>query len=333
MDPITHLATGALGFQATQKQVGNPRFYVLYCLLASVIPDGDNFVSSFGPEAYLLYHRGLSHSIFMAPVLALVLVGIYRIFVRDMEFWKVYLAGIGLVLLHIFMDVITGYGTQILAPFSNLRASLDWVFIVDPILLLSMFILIGLGWFLKPMRRVFGVVGLCWIFAYCATNATVKQSLTAGFWSRLNARGEQVDQLVVAADALSPIFWKVIVDKDGKWEVATVNVFDIKDKYDWQEFTKADRDQMKRLGDEASAFSTFEWFVRFPYVEKFVQKGETKLTFGDVRFFSANPVMKAVRGERSKSPKLFTLNAILDASGNLTSYWFGSGPVMKPGAE
>lgn len=328
MDPVTHLAAGALGFQATQKSVGSPRFYLWYCLLASAIPDADNVMSRFGPEAYLLYHRGISHSILLAPVLALFLAGVYRLVVRDLRFWKVYAAGVGLVLLHILLDVFTGYGTQIFAPLSSMRVSLDWLFIVDPILLLSMFILIGLGWFLKPMRRLFGVVGLCWIMAYAATNATIKQSLTAGFWSRLESRGEVVEKIDVVADPLTPVFWKVIVDNGDEWRATSVNIFDIKDSYEWKEFRKADRGELERLGEVVPAFSIYDWFVRFPYVEKSENSGQTTLRFGDVRFFSTSPIMKAVLGKNSNPAKKFTLNAVLDSTGRLRSYWFGSGPAQ-----
>jgi inner membrane protein len=96
-----------------------------------------------GPVQYLMHHRGLTHSLLMLPAWALALSWLLAFLLREPGGWRalygVCALGIGA---HIAGDVITSYGTMVLAPLSDWRAGIGTTFIID--LWFSGIIVIGL---------------------------------------------------------------------------------------------------------------------------------------------------------------------------------------------
>jgi inner membrane protein len=133
MDPVTHVAGGILVGQAVCHRFPTGKWLIVFTALCAWIPDIDNVVTFLGPEAYMRYHRGLTHSILGGAVLAALLTAAFRPLSRAAPFLKVFALAYGCILLHDLLDVITTYGTQILLPFSDARIGLPAVFIVDPI--------------------------------------------------------------------------------------------------------------------------------------------------------------------------------------------------------
>jgi inner membrane protein len=85
MDPVTHLAAGAIGAQAIRKSRRDRRLLV-FCILAAWLPDIDNFIGFLGMEFYLVHHRGLTHSFIGGVLLAAVFVGMFKLFARSLSF-------------------------------------------------------------------------------------------------------------------------------------------------------------------------------------------------------------------------------------------------------
>jgi membrane-bound metal-dependent hydrolase YbcI (DUF457 family) len=151
MDTITHGIVGALIGKAFFA--GDPsrapiswddpprdtgRVAILACTAGAVFPDIDVFA---GPVAHnnlaiMTWHRGITHSVVMLPVWAVVLAAITWWAARRLR-WPtpvftdlvaIYLVAIGS---HIFLDVITNFGTMVWAPLNYTRVAWDWIFIVD----------------------------------------------------------------------------------------------------------------------------------------------------------------------------------------------------------
>ena len=82
--------------------------------------------------AYLAQHRGVTHSLILLPLWALLFSWILAKILREPRGWRalygVTAMGIGL---HIAGDWITGFGTMVFAPFSDWRAALGTTFIID----------------------------------------------------------------------------------------------------------------------------------------------------------------------------------------------------------
>src|SRR5579864_2980777 len=133
----------------------------LTLVLAFEAPDIDSVTYFWGGIAGLQHHRGITHSLIGAPFLAFAVVGlVYGIHrwrssrqktVAGDAFggtvpklppnWKI-LYGYALLgsLVHLFQDFTNNYGVRPFAPFNEKWYSWDIVFIVDPIMLLAMFL-------------------------------------------------------------------------------------------------------------------------------------------------------------------------------------------------
>ena len=133
----------------------------LTLVLAFEAPDIDSVTYIWGTITGLEHHRGITHSLIGAPFLAAAVValvyGIHRwrsarqrsvtesgsgsTLPRLTPNWKM-LYGYALLgaLVHLFQDFTNNYGIRPFAPFSEKWYSWDIVFIVDPIMLLVMFL-------------------------------------------------------------------------------------------------------------------------------------------------------------------------------------------------
>jgi len=155
MDTITHGIIGALMGKAVfagrdvpaglveneesrARSSDTARAAIVACTLGSTFPDIDIFAGplAHNPLAIMEWHRNITHSALLLPVWALVLAGLSVPLSRWVK-WKappfltlfaIYAAGIAS---HIFLDLITSFGTMVWSPLRYSRPSWDWVFIVD----------------------------------------------------------------------------------------------------------------------------------------------------------------------------------------------------------
>src|SRR5207237_7290452 len=100
--------------------------------VACAAPDLD-FVAGFGgPVTYLLNHRGVTHSLILLPFWSVAVAWLLSKLLREPGGWRA-LYGITALAIgaHIASDVITSYGTMLLAPFSDWRAAIGTTFIID----------------------------------------------------------------------------------------------------------------------------------------------------------------------------------------------------------
>lgn len=105
--------------------------------LACNLPDIDIVTGLWGSAAYLEHHRGITHALPATPLLAAGLALILSKWPRSQRplVPTFFVAWLGLVI-HIVEDLWTSYGTRALLPFNTHWYSWDWIFIVDPTLLL-----------------------------------------------------------------------------------------------------------------------------------------------------------------------------------------------------
>ena len=156
MDTITHGIVGALAGKAlfagrdvppsptnrggSPSAISSPtaRAAIVACTLGAIFPDLDVFAGPLArnPLAILEWHRNITHSLVMLPVWAIALAAISlplarRVGWKAPSLWKLFLifaVGIGT---HVFLDVITNFGTMVWSPLRYSRLAWDWVFIID----------------------------------------------------------------------------------------------------------------------------------------------------------------------------------------------------------
>jgi inner membrane protein len=137
VDNITHGLAGALLAQAGFRQRYGPVATVAL-VVGAELPDSDFLFELGGAVTSFVHHRGITHSFIGGVGLALLgaagLYGLLRARQR-MQPFPSYWGLMGLiylgVLLHIWMDYLTSYGTQVFLPFDTGRYTADAVFIID----------------------------------------------------------------------------------------------------------------------------------------------------------------------------------------------------------
>lgn len=231
LDNVTHGLLGiALGM--LRRREGGPergslatvtdRAVPWATFLAAELPDLDVFLGR-GPMAGYVFHRGFSHALLMAPVIALIATGLVKLCFRQARTSTLYLWSLGSVLLaHLLADLVTGWGTRLFWPFSHARLALDWVPIVDLLITLPILFMIAAAW-IRPRHRHALMVTL---FLYLALYVGYRG---ASHWqvSRAVAQfytGQPVKQMRVYPDLVDPSAWLFAVDLGDRFEIGETKV-------------------------------------------------------------------------------------------------------------
>lgn len=146
MDTITHGIAGALIGKAVfggddmlaQRPMNARRIVTWSLMIGAIFPDIDTLRDFFSRNDMLMitWHRSITHSLVCLPIFALLLAAITRVVCRRLR-WEppsfAALAGIYAVgiLSHIFLDLVTTFGTMIWSPLGWSRPAWDMIFIID----------------------------------------------------------------------------------------------------------------------------------------------------------------------------------------------------------
>jgi membrane-bound metal-dependent hydrolase YbcI (DUF457 family) len=130
VDNLTHGLAGALLAQAGFRQRYG-RAATVALIIGAELPDIDFLFDLAGPVAGFQHHRGITHAFTGGLGLALLGAACLYAVLRYCTYWRlVGMVSLG-VLLHIWMDFLTPYGTQIFLPFDAGYYTADAVFIID----------------------------------------------------------------------------------------------------------------------------------------------------------------------------------------------------------
>jgi membrane-bound metal-dependent hydrolase YbcI (DUF457 family) len=146
MDTITHGIAGALIGKAVFRgedmfastPMNRARIITWALMIGAIFPDSDIFRDWFSSNQMLMvtWHRSITHSLVCMPIFALLLAALTRWFARWRK-WDapsfaalvgIYVVGI---LSHIFLDLVTTFGTMIWSPLQWSRPAWDLIFIID----------------------------------------------------------------------------------------------------------------------------------------------------------------------------------------------------------
>ncbi len=133
-------------------------------MCVAMLPDADYALHFISDITYLRYHRGITHSVLLLPLWIWLC---YSLLPRRRHLspcmpWLISAA----LAIHILLDVITSFGTMILAPFSDWRATLDLVFIIDPLFSATLLLPLLLMPAFKRQARMLGILGLAAMVSY-----------------------------------------------------------------------------------------------------------------------------------------------------------------------
>lgn len=290
MDNITHGLLGAAVAMLRGRDGGpehdtpvtpTDKAAVWAAFIASELPDIDVFFGS-GPMDSLVYHRGLTHALLYAPVSAAVAAGLTKLLWREARLGTLYVWSLAsLLLVHLLPDWLTGWGTQLLLPFSNAKLGLDWVPIVDWVVLLALIPCVLLAWRRPHLRRrlsagALAFVALFWI-GYRGTAHTIVQANVTKAYA-----GQAVEKLQVSPDLFNPVKWRYTVELADRYEQG--------DAYPWQlgavstTLAKSSEDEVTRAVRNAAEVRPFFDHYRFPMVTYTQSGGGYAVILYDVRY-------------------------------------------------
>ena len=155
MDTITHGIVGALAGKAffagrdvpagvadrgVARALSSPtaRAAIVACTLGAMFPDIDIFAGPLArnPLAIMEWHRNFTHSAVLLPLWALLLSALSIPLINLLKwnspsFWKLFVIYAAGIATHIFLDLVTNFGTMALSPLNYSRPAWDWIFILD----------------------------------------------------------------------------------------------------------------------------------------------------------------------------------------------------------
>lgn len=254
---------------------------------------------------YLLTHRGITHSVVLAPLWALPVAWLLATLLRHPGGWR---ALFGVVLLsiavHIAGDVITSFGTMILAPFSDWRAGIGTTFIID--LWFSGIILAGLlASLLWRRTRVPALVAGAVLVGYVGFQAVQRNEALefAAEYARQN--GLAHGRISAQPRPVSPFNWTVFVSDEQAHHFAHINLarkevkppgegFLARLDAPYRPLAMAQWEARSRYGEAGASaeeawnsppLGFFRWFADLPALEG-VTEGSTCVWFVDLRFLT-----------------------------------------------
>ena len=154
MDSLTQMALGGVIAEAGFREKLGSKAVVLGCL-GGILPDFDIItgIALRDPWIQLVVHRGITHSLFFAPVFSLFLGWFFWLWSkRRSSYGWWYLLAFLVLFTHPLLDCCTSYGTQIFTPFSKVRVAWNWVSIVDIFYSLPLFLTLIMCPLLKKLK-------------------------------------------------------------------------------------------------------------------------------------------------------------------------------------
>ncbi|HRP97236.1 MAG TPA: metal-dependent hydrolase [Rhodocyclaceae bacterium] len=230
MDPLTHALSGALLARATAAPRADPRALpvrrrVAAGLAAAAFPDADFALRLIDTITYLNWHQGITHSLVMLPVWALLFAHLFARLDPAHPRWRAYYgpASLGLAI-HIAGDLITAYGLMLFAPLSTQRFSLPLAFVIDT--QITAIIVCGLlGAALLPrVGRAIGALALAALGGYVAFLALQQRHALAVGEAYASALGLPDVAIHALPQPPSPFNWKTIIAGGDTYHVANVGL-------------------------------------------------------------------------------------------------------------
>jgi len=312
VDTLTHALSGALLARATAPKDARPRSLprrIAAGFFACAAPDLDFVVAFVGPVEYLENHRGVTHSLVLLPLWALLLSWVLAKILREPRGWRALygVTALGLAL-HIAGDVITSYGTMILAPFSDWRAQIGTTFIVD--LWFSGIIVAGLVASAALRRsRWPAVAASVVLLAYVGFQYLQKEKAIEFGERYARSLGPGGASVNAQPRPVSPFNWTVFVSDAEEHRFANVNlirgqasahrpgegfiamldsVYQPLSAARWETRTRYGEGATKALAREAwnsPAMAVYRWFAELPAFDG-TSAGSTCVWFIDLRFYT-----------------------------------------------
>jgi inner membrane protein len=327
MDTLTHALTGALAARCIAARrdappalaVGQqgswdapwrpgprapqPWQCVVVGLVAGAFPDIDVVARLVSDLAYLRHHRGITHSLLLAPAWAALLAAAFgQVFASTRGLrgaWKSwYVVTLAALLAHIAGDWITSFGTMLLAPLSDHRFALGSTFIID--LVLSGLAVLGLVLaVLWPRRRWPAAVAALSIVGWVGVSWLGQQEAMAVAEARARALGIQQPVIHAMPRPASPFNWTLAVWDGHSYQLAHINT-----RRTQALVTRDDDSFIRQFSAPYAPVAEARWqhiprFGSEAAESDFARRAFEHPSFGFYRWFAEVPALERIEARRS----------------------------------
>jgi inner membrane protein len=286
MDSLTQIVLGAaVGEACLGRKVGNKA--LLWGGIAGTIPDLDVFFSFGDPIREIVVHRGFSHSILfavlIAPTLGWLVHRLYQWRKKEeatfrqwswLFFWAVFT--------HPLLDCLTTYGTQLFYPFTDYRVSISSVFVVDLFYTLPFLILTFAGAFFARqsyLRSNLNRIGLALSTLYLIIGFANKNIAESHFEADLKQRSVTYERSMSGPTPFNILLWYGVYETKEDFRIGYWSLLDNPGPIHWDAFGKQ-HDLLIPYANEYGV-DRLKWFSDDFYI---VRKSEDELRFYNLKF-------------------------------------------------
>ena len=284
--------------------------------IAAIFPDLDFVLGWISELTYLRGHRGVTHSLILLPLWGLLIAWLLarfwqrggRVAAGWRSFYPVVCAAI---FVHILGDLITQFGTMILAPFSDQRFGWGTTFIID--LPFTGIILAGLlASALWRSSRAPAATALVLLAGWVGVQAMGRAEAIDAARAYAAANGIAAVEVDAAPRPASPFNWTAIVFDGERYHYAHINtrrseplVATEDDNFirrfsapympvamaQWEVRERFGNGSTRALAEQvwnAEDFAFYRWFAMFPVLDHAGEEGDGQAcaSFKDLRFLT-----------------------------------------------
>ena len=284
MDSLTHIALGAcMGEAFAGKTLG--RKAMVWGIIAQSIPDIDFIAATWlDTPSGLLAHRGFTHSILFAVVVAFIMAVLANRWHRphNISFtrWLIFFSAA--ILTHIFIDAFNNYGVGWFEPFFHQRISFNAIYVADPFFSAAPGIAFIMLLLLKQSNKKrqfwwkFGLAVSAGYLVYCIINKSI---INYDVKKQLAQQHIPYTKYFTTPAPLQNWLWYVAAGNDSDYHVGYHSVFAKAKNLSLRKFSRNTSfiDSMHNRKDVLQ-------LIRFSQDFYTIEKKQDTLIFNDLRF-------------------------------------------------
>ena len=208
MDTGTHIITGIAIGVVGQSILKIPNEWTIYltAIISSIIPDFDVLFKIKSNNSYVLNHRGLSHTIVLLPILALIAPSLCLPF--NNSFFHLFIISLIAIGIHLFLDVLNPYGTKLIPKKSDYQLNVIYTF--DPIF----FSILVIGTIISFFYIYIIILEILSFILYFAIRVIKKHNISKS----LKKQYPESKRIFVLSKA-NPLKWHIIIEFDDSYLV------------------------------------------------------------------------------------------------------------------
>lgn len=307
MDTSSHICMGvATGLMITNVATNNnidvnTASVVAISVIANVFPDIDVLFKIRGNDAYINNHRGMSHS-FLFAILWIAIITLSGYFSVQQNFYiYLFTATLG-VSLHLFTDLLNGYGVQILWPIHKKWIAFGITYTFDAVFISAHLVAFALIF-------IFNLPTLPILFA---AYALIISYVVVSFFYHLHLKKLLINKygkykrLILQAKA-TPLNWKYVYEtSDKRFYMGIINkrnIIQLREERRQESVTKEIEIQLAKNND-LQAFLNFTPIFNYKITHK--SENAMEIKFYDLRYLMVR-----------KNHQYYTFNCIIDVEENI----------------